>query len=828
MSAENASVATTSTAIVETNQPTSRIRPIPGSDLLLFRKAGDKVITEEYRNIRRALEKRLEDVLVAARQNVRNLGIHLESVGRNYAEAKPKLVVLCAPETEDAVHTFFQLDYVKTLLLLNNTLLEHIIVPQAPTNVSADSNIRVLAQQTYGVGRVSFCGTQITFSPDIRRRKASNPRLATFGGMVKATFGNGEIRFLGTSAGHAVEHLRDEYLSVDANESDSDQIGGEVFDLLDWIPIESAIGNILLPEIFHGVTAGRTTPSYDWSLFTVSSPRPNEVNEVNHSSSDVENDGTSNVRLHSILKAENPLFQDDISDPVLLLGAVGGNRRGELSSVPTRIWLAGSEGFVDAYLLQLQDGTVREGDSGAWVVHAAAPDLYGHVVATNIFGDAYVMPALQTFENMRECLGATSVTLPNTGDLARLEGTETSLASADQHNLFESSKRRTHPPFLELPPDPLGILGCSDYVVREVKTSVVISGSDHFRWIGYAFSDRSIDDAHLEDEGEDDNENEGGEAPIEDVFVSDGGSQERCLDSGSWTQDPRMYFLHCAQMRVRLVLQEWKYLTQSARAGLKDWMAKFHSNEDFSSAKLPISVNTSEFASTHFQSLVDVQVYLDKLQILLFEMRRRLHATNRAWDIFRAPGGDLDYFSDMEAEEYSIVFLQLSQSFSDLQSMEQDLDMLNEMCEKQITIITIRLELVNVSLSQENMELSRRANSINLESNRISYEISQMTRFGLEAAQKDSVEKSQLFLLISPVVLALLYFTTEKGIFSFERNAKSFIMSVFILFLVATLLFFILSRMDKIKASVIHSLVRKRGTTSSDKSGVILDFELHP
>jgi hypothetical protein len=60
---------------------------------------------------------------------------------------------------------------------------------------------------------------------------------------------------------------------------------------------------------------------------------------------------------------------------------------------------------------------VAEGDSGAWVVHAAASELYGHVVATDALGDAYVLPALATFENMRECLGAAAVTLPTTYDL---------------------------------------------------------------------------------------------------------------------------------------------------------------------------------------------------------------------------------------------------------------------------------------------------------------------------------------------------------------------------------------------------------------------------
>jgi hypothetical protein len=78
---------------------------------------------------------------------------------------------------------------------------------------------------------------------------------------------------------------------------------------------------------------------------------------------------------------------------------------------------------------------VREGDSGAWVVHSTAALLYGHIVATNPFGEAYMIPALDIFENMRECLGATSVTLPTASDLrdARSEqrgsnGDETTVA----------------------------------------------------------------------------------------------------------------------------------------------------------------------------------------------------------------------------------------------------------------------------------------------------------------------------------------------------------------------------------------------------------------
>lgn len=50
-------------------------------------------------------------------------------------------------------------------------------------------------------------------------------------------------------------------------------------------------------------------------------------------------------------------------------------------------------------------------------MHANEADLYGHVVATNMFGDAYVLPSIETFENIRQCLDASSVDLPSLVDL---------------------------------------------------------------------------------------------------------------------------------------------------------------------------------------------------------------------------------------------------------------------------------------------------------------------------------------------------------------------------------------------------------------------------
>lgn len=59
---------------------------------------------------------------------------------------------------------------------------------------------------------------------------------------------------------------------------------------------------------------------------------------------------------------------------------------------------------------------MNDGDSGAWVVHHAGSKLYGHVVAADGFGDAYILPAPDTFANIRNCMGAVTVTLPDEKD----------------------------------------------------------------------------------------------------------------------------------------------------------------------------------------------------------------------------------------------------------------------------------------------------------------------------------------------------------------------------------------------------------------------------
>ncbi len=60
---------------------------------------------------------------------------------------------------------------------------------------------------------------------------------------------------------------------------------------------------------------------------------------------------------------------------------------------------------------------LKPGDCGSWVVDAIKQCVYGHVVASDDFGEAYVVPLYISFQQMQSRLGADFVCLPNENDI---------------------------------------------------------------------------------------------------------------------------------------------------------------------------------------------------------------------------------------------------------------------------------------------------------------------------------------------------------------------------------------------------------------------------
>jgi hypothetical protein len=61
--------------------------------------------------------------------------------------------------------------------------------------------------------------------------------------------------------------------------------------------------------------------------------------------------------------------------------------------------------------------TIRDGDSGSWVVNESTLEVIGHIVATDELGDAYVIPLADVFEDIKRRFHAKSVELASASSI---------------------------------------------------------------------------------------------------------------------------------------------------------------------------------------------------------------------------------------------------------------------------------------------------------------------------------------------------------------------------------------------------------------------------
>jgi hypothetical protein len=120
----------------------------------------------------------------------------------------------------------------------------------------------------------------------------------------------------------------------------------------------------------------------------------------------------------------------------------------------------------------------------------------------------------------------------------------------------------------------------SHCIIHEASVSIVLSIWDRSKWVAYAFSKPcpSEDDQEGGEESEDpeynaeedDCEDEGAE-PAEDIFVPDNGLHNLSADDTIW--DPRRYYLCVVAMWIDLVQREYKYLVHTLDANVKAWVS---------------------------------------------------------------------------------------------------------------------------------------------------------------------------------------------------------------------------------------------------------------
>lgn len=233
-------------------------------------------------------------------------------------------------------------------------------------------------------------------------------------------------------------------------------------------------------------------------------------------------------------------------------------------------------------------------------------------------------------------------------------------------------------------------------VLMKCQCSVVISGVDENKWVGYAFGEvqgidaRNDDQAdwagdgdHLSDDDSDEDEQEG---PVDDLFVSGGSCSG--FDNGDVIWDPRTYFLRTAAARVDAVRQEYAYLVQRLDGGVKDWVSalqqfvKDHVYTDQVTYQMTVNVHERyDQNEREGHRAEDVLSALIQQRQILRDMQTHLSSVTYALDNFLGPHGDHAFFADLNNWHAQNAFESLDLSFESLRLLERRVTFLREQCD---------------------------------------------------------------------------------------------------------------------------------------------------
>lgn len=420
------------------------------------------------------LERLRRTSLFRATKRHQPMAVRLCPVGTSELDAKLCIVILCAPKIKKMVQDFFDAD--KTVMsickpddaslpsfdvvalgkeprLCNGETTVQMLHDSATNAIPG--NLRHLFIEVPDLDDGTLCGTPIILQADMSAKRA------TLGGVVMVKYDNGELRICGLTTGHAaracckVGEEQDEPDSECADDSNNDGelagSGSPLHSQPTTSTLEEAscsensddrlgpwrfqrpevLGTLLLqsndcqpnPRPFKG--------SYDWALFELGSWKPNRLPSSMFSHERTQYLAKSLITEYWTTAPAAALTSGTALECMVAMCGSSGTLKGSLVLQPARILVDTGSMFVDAYMITLDGGNgmnncdtlhlwkfsnellvLCNGDSGAWVVSAASNQVIGHVVATDPFGNGYVIPLCDIFHDIEQVKGIHTVSLP--------------------------------------------------------------------------------------------------------------------------------------------------------------------------------------------------------------------------------------------------------------------------------------------------------------------------------------------------------------------------------------------------------------------------------
>ncbi|KAI0545437.1 hypothetical protein F4679DRAFT_477928 [Xylaria curta] len=428
-------------------------------------KPTDQPTRDRFRAIQPSFEKLLlEEIRGHQKPGTRYkpISTRLAMMGISENNAQPHVTVFCQPEQKRLIQAFIKKDIIVDICRpkdLGTPAFEVAVFGNAPRLRFLKSDTEVVTDTRYlpATPRGTLCGIPISFQDPSGQR-----RNATFGGLIKVVTAEGNTELLGMTAGHLLhqwdpssdEDMLDSINSqntlptspspsreddesfiddiTNINETDEDEyseyeLGFVSFSEFPGALIEDRSGlwdfqnlTILgeLIDISKEDTISSTGQCYDWAIFQ---PVPYNMNLV-----------PANPEAELRICDKRPGAIEN--RPVIVLSSSTGCKVGALLSEPGRLLLWGEE-FIDAFMVTMSEGQgILDGDSGSWVVDATHFEVYGQLVASDVFGSGYVIPMTDILRDIKLQLGAQSVELPSLVDIiqARTKDKDERLVTCDQ------------------------------------------------------------------------------------------------------------------------------------------------------------------------------------------------------------------------------------------------------------------------------------------------------------------------------------------------------------------------------------------------------------
>ncbi|KAJ4301025.1 hypothetical protein N0V90_003114 [Kalmusia sp. IMI 367209] len=365
--------------------------------------------------------------------------------------------------------------------------------------------------------------------------------------------------------------------------------------------------------------------------------------------------------------------------------------------------------------------------------------------------------------------------------------------------------------------------GGGEYFVSELHSSFIICGWDESKWAAYGFTNSDFDD---DDEGEEEEEEEEEDQDGEkassktfdedyhtlddaddnyDLYTTESALEDHLAFDGKYRRitpqersvwDPRLYFLEATDNRVRMVREEWAYLVNKIAAIVKI-------QNDSLTCVLPKARFSSD-PSLAPNSLA----WLMKTMKFLKELRQDFLITIETCQKFLAPDGDHNYFFNEDDQALGIslrnIAFSIRYSMEGLIELEKRLAFLEESCDSSKEMVALCMSQESVHLGhisiQHNKEsaelssignmLSREANMLNREANVLNKNNNHLAVYNKRVAAANNFNAALMLSMnqiMTPVVVVAGYFSIQEEIFGFPKTAKSFLISVAIVFVVLQL-----------------------------------------